>query len=393
MNKLTIVHFSQDFTCGKPQLGGYGRIFNLINDGNIHIVFTNSKNDDLQEIETQLSDNILIIQLPLTLTKSNIIKRYREVNAVGIFIKNYLRRKKINPDIFFSHSQMPNFFCLQRARNHFDRQIPLLWELNAIWGAVGGGGVKNKISLYVLKYFENKIIKIADGLVFQTNGALNWVKNEYKRSFNSYLVLSNAVNINNSIQNNERTPSPLRRIMVNGLFDTMNGLGTMASYLKNSQILNVEIHFYGDGPWTEEIKSYSNSSTVFFHGAIPRNEIEKKYSEFDFILIPRNAAIEADLFIPSKLLDAMANGVVPIVTNVAGMTEVVSETEGIIINPNSVDEISNAIDIVCNISHEVWRLKSTASIRKVKENYSWTENYKKLNSFYRDVINRKQKIK
>ena len=388
MKTLKIVHFSQDFTFGKPQLGGYGRILNLINDGNVHIVFTISKNDNLIELETELSDNIKIIQLPFTLTKSNIIKRYEEIKIAGNYISNYLTSKNIKPDIFFGHSQMPNFFCLRHAKNQFNKQVPLLWELNTVWGAVGGSGIKNRIALKLIKYFENKVIDIADGLVFQTKGALTWVENEYERSFNRYLVLSNAVNTNNIMENGDRNPSPRRKIMVNGLFDTMNGLGTMVSYLKSRPILNAEIHFYGAGPWAEQLKEYSNNSTVFFHGAIPRDEIEKRYLEFDFILIPRNIAVEADLFIPSKLLDAMAKGLVPIITNVVGLTEVVSVTEGIIINPNNENEISKAIDTVCIMSDEDWKVKSNASIKKVKENYSWIENYKKINSFYEDILSK-----
>ena len=41
-----IVHFSQDFRLGKPQLGGYSRILNEIEDGNTHFIFTIGFADD-----------------------------------------------------------------------------------------------------------------------------------------------------------------------------------------------------------------------------------------------------------------------------------------------------------------------------------------------------------
>ena len=52
-----IVHFSQDFRIGKPQLGGFSRILNQFADGNQHVVFTAGKLDDFYELK--INENLI----------------------------------------------------------------------------------------------------------------------------------------------------------------------------------------------------------------------------------------------------------------------------------------------------------------------------------------------
>ena len=47
MKRLTIVHFSQDFTYNKPHLGGYGRVLNMLDKNHKHIVYTTSNKNNL----------------------------------------------------------------------------------------------------------------------------------------------------------------------------------------------------------------------------------------------------------------------------------------------------------------------------------------------------------
>ena len=385
MKKLLVIHFSQDFTKGKSQLGGYGRIYNLCKDGNVHLVFTNSRQNRLVYEDYFIHQNLRVVQLPFALTRGNLFRRIVEVNRFSKEIVKFLIREKIEPDLLFGHSQLPNYFCLSGVKRQLNIHAPLLWEFNTVWGAVQGKGLKYKLAQKIICYFEKRIVINADGLVYQTESARNWIESYYSFVKKSNIVIPNAVH---EVENDRELQffENKRKILVTGLFDSMNGLGLIVSLLKTTEFKDIEFHFFGSGPWTDEIQKISDNVLVYFHGSISRDEMHSIYKKMHFILIPRLSSNEADLFIPSKLIEAMSFGVIPIITKVRGMAEVVAENEGVYIEKPELNCLKDAIEFASELASGNMKIISLRCSERVLKNYNWVENYKRIHCFYSDLI-------
>ncbi|GAB5555134.1 MAG: hypothetical protein Sapg2KO_47250 [Saprospiraceae bacterium] len=384
--RLLVIHFTQDFTYGKPQLGGYGRILNTLDPAQRHIVYTISARDNLERKNFTAGKGFEVRQMPAYMSTGRIKERLGCVRNISALMAADLKKQGLEPDIFFGHSQLPNFLILSRVKRMLKSNSPLIWEFNAIWGGINVKSLKNRLAVQIMRHFERTIVKKADALVFQTTAAQEWIKKLYGPSNGIQLILTNAVPTT-ALVNREFTekPSIPPKILVNGLFDSMNGLGLMVDYLKKYPQPPVELHFFGTGPWGEELKKLADGEKVVFHGSVSREVMQKAYLNFDFHLIPRLKRVEADLFIPSKLLEAMGKGLVPIVSKVRGMTEVVKEDEGFIIEAGSLDALASIFNKIVELSPEEWLQRSNKSQQKIKEEYLWGENHKKLANLYRNL--------
>ena len=90
--KVNIIHFSQDFSLGKPQLGGFSRIKNICNDNHKHLIFTTSLKDHLI-LKDYCMGNIRIIQIPIYIDKTNLFSRIKSNKLISKYIVNYISKK------------------------------------------------------------------------------------------------------------------------------------------------------------------------------------------------------------------------------------------------------------------------------------------------------------
>lgn len=381
-----IVHFSQDFTYGKAQLGGYGRIFNTLDVNQRHIVYTVSNRDELNRINFSVGSGFEVRQMPAFVSTGSFRERLACARNVGGLIAEDMKNLDITPNILFGHSQLVNFYILNRVKRLLALKAPIIWEFNAIWGGINVTSLKNRLVVLIMRYFERKIVKRADALIFQTTAAEEWIQKLYGRAKGKKLIITNAVPESAlSSTASLMKPSTPPKVLVNGLFDSMNGLGVLVEYLKRHPKPPVELHFYGSGPWGEELKSLSNGKEVVYHGPVPRDVMQEEYLKFDFHLIPRLKRVEADLFIPSKLLEAMAKGLVPIVSTVRGMTDVVEPEDGYIIEAGKAEALAKVFEEIVRLSQGAWMIRSERCRTKVRNQYIWGENHKKLANLYAEL--------
>lgn len=119
--------------------------------------------------------------------------------------------------------------------------------------------------------------------------------------------------------------------------------------------------------WTNEIENTYNNlnhkNDIIFVGRVPENDLYKiTASAYALTYVP----VFEGFGIP--LAEAMNCGVPVITSNVTSMPEVVEEA-GILVNPNSVDEISNAMKNICNDNNLRKELSEKSLIQAKK--FSW----------------------
>lgn len=118
------------------------------------------------------------------------------------------------------------------------------------------------------------------------------------------------------------------------------------------------------GGFTEE---YSNSgffpSNIEITGNIPVNLVIKKLDESDLFLSPTYSE-----GFSNALLEAMARGLPVVTTDVGANKDMVENKGGIIVAPNNINELCNALNDIQSI--ETRRKMSEWNIDKVYKKYT-----------------------
>lgn len=105
-----------------------------------------------------------------------------------------------------------------------------------------------------------------------------------------------------------------------------------------SHNLNYNLHIAGDGDYFEIIKKFilenNLQSKVHLYGFIENNEVYEFWGKMDIFI---NFSEREGTSI--SMLEALANGVVPILTNVSGVSKFVDEKNGFIVEPGDINQM------------------------------------------------------
>lgn len=328
-----ILHFSQDFRVGKPQLGGYSRILNQLRDGNAHIIYTIGLSQEEYEIKVSEHLKVKVVQFGLnTLNYFSLLKQPLLIIRIAWKIHQDLNLRNLKPNILVGHSQLFNFYVLLLLRNFFLKKSRIIWEFNVIWGFENEGVLKKLIRSKIQIYSQKLVSKEADGLIFQTKSCRDFIFQKYGFRKKNIIML-------NSISPTRMSNESRRRdaILVYGLFDDLNGIKFLLEFItKYSMELNFEFHFYGSGEYTFKIKHLSEVyPKIKFFGSVSKDKIPEVIQQYQFSLIPRINTLGSQLYIPTKIIELMNFGTIVIASDVNGMKEVITNNYNGLVFKNS----------------------------------------------------------
>ena len=107
---------------------------------------------------------------------------------------------------------------------------------------------------------------------------------------------------------------------------------------------------------------------------------------YDFVLIPRLNSNEANLFTPTKLIESMGMGLIPIVSDVKGMSEIVSDECGFIFKSGSVNSLVSTLNMLKSLKAVDLNKLSINSSKIIFDKYNWNSNYTLLNQLYLNLL-------
>ncbi len=195
-----------------------------------------------------------------------------------------------------------------------------------------------------------KVLKNADG-VFAVSNALKHeiiatgvtgIANKTKISWNSVDINKFSANNDNAFRKEYKLDDKPIVLFVGNLIKRKN----VESLLNAKKVANSDYHLVivGDGPLFKKLKKKvedENIRDVIFTGS--RNDVENIIPDCDVLVLPSFSESFGLV-----LIEALACGKPVIGSNVGGITEIITDDVGLLVNPNKVSSIARAIDRVIN---------------------------------------------
>ena len=256
-------------------------------------------------------------------------------------------KKHYTPDVIIVSSASPlpiwkAYFWAKRFN------AKLIFEVRDIWpmSIMELGGFKKINPLVVLlQITENFAYRVSDYVVSVLPKAFEHMKH-HGLDLPRFKYIPNGIEIKNLIKSdiNNKDAFKIGYAGTLGIANALKYLIYAANLIKES---NIEIHILGNGPEKKalmRIVNDNNISNVYFHDAVPKNEVGIFLSKMDVLYIGWHfSKIYRFGISANKLFDYLASAK-PIIHSVdAGNDPVLEAKAGISIKPESPKEIANAI--------------------------------------------------
>jgi glycosyltransferase involved in cell wall biosynthesis len=318
-------------------------------------------------------------------------REYFKITGITILrFRNFklllLKLKKIidtfGADIIYTHHEHELFFSCLTVRN-----LPIVYECHAI--SEFSLSIKERIIRYFGFMLARKRLKAV--FVLSRNSYKIFV-NEYRFNQNIVHYTPNGVNLN---EINDKfcfgANGNFEFVYAGTLYD-WQGVGIILSSAK--RILDIApdivIKFLGGGPMLIEVQSFITSNNlderVKVTGYVNKDCYIENIKNSDVVMIPRPSTIATETATPLKLFDAIKYSKPIIMSDVSGLTEVLSSQEALIYKS---DDLDGFIDCCRKIyRNKELAISLTSAARKKVENWpTHSDIAKRILSVLEAVIN------
>jgi glycosyltransferase involved in cell wall biosynthesis len=230
-------------------------------------------------------------------------------------------------------------------------------------------GLKDKLIAIPFKKVFNGLFKKARYTV-SLGGGLTTILSDRASNLT---VLPNAVNLPEPavLAGSKKFTDPQKVLFVSR-FASNKGIHILIAAIEqlnkegfaNKYVFNLA----GKGPLFEKITAEHQLDNVNFLGFVDDEDLLRLYAETDLFVLPT-------LFegMPTVVLEAMANATPIIVTDVGATAELVDDSNGYLIQKNSVAELVVALKEFYQLDKSKKTALAERSLEKVKERFTWQQ--------------------
>jgi len=265
------------------------------------------------------------------------------------------------PNIIQAHSPALNGIAAYQVAKKYN--IPFVYEVRAFWedAAVDNGSCKEGDLRYKLtKMLENYVFKKADAVTTICQGLKDDIE-QRKLTKQPVTIIPNAVNIEHFDVINEKNPQLLEKFNLTackvigfvGSFYDYEGLDLLVAAMQKlvEQDSNYRLLLVGGGvqemQLKQQVKQLGIEKQVIFTGRVPHDQVSQYYSLIDILVYPRKSMRLTELVTPLKPLEAMAQGILVLASDVGGHRELIEQGKtGCLFKSDCVDSL---IDEVTNL--------------------------------------------
>lgn len=382
---LHIIHFSQDFRKDKGQLGAFSRTYTLTKDGNKHIIFTIHFDDET--ISHDDFDHLEIISIGIG--KRELRGRFERSLSIFIGEKmlSYLLKNQIQVDILYGHAQLINFKILQFVNQKLHK--PLVWDVNTIWGLplFEEGQFLFKLYYFLFAHFA---YRKCTHLIAQTEQCKQVIHRSYGIMNNKITVVTNSVNFDRFRKRKQYCQSFSNKslnIFFVGRFDELNGIDFILDNIYLFDPKRINIHLVGSGSNLDRINHLQKAGRLKYHGVVPFSKMPEIFLEADLLLIPRIRCFGSNLFIPTKLLEGMASGLLVLGSDVGGISEVLQDDQnGFLFHSGNPEDMIEKINKITTLSSHNLQEISDSAVRTIRNHFNMKKECQTINSMYEKII-------
>jgi glycosyltransferase involved in cell wall biosynthesis len=126
---------------------------------------------------------------------------------------------------------------------------------------------------------------------------------------------------------------------------------------------DLHVEFIGNIPHTKRLK---RDNIVYWGEIKDKQELQNRIDQCDVIVAPSFSE-----GMPNVLLEAMGRGLIPIATRVGAVSVLVSEKEGLLIEPGNSLSLSTALHTMHHLPKSERQALTQAALLKVKESFLW----------------------
>lgn len=200
-----------------------------------------------------------------------------------------------------------------------------------------------------------------------------------------YLVIEGGIIIQskNDFKILKKEKKEKKEIIFTGRLDEVNGIKfCIDSFNKINKELNLELHFYGDGPLVDYIKiKNKENDKIKYKGFLCQNDILKIQKKADFLIIPRKKSLKILRYtFPSKIFEYMLSGTPVIMTDIPGLK---SEYKDNLFVINTEDEIEFAkyIEKIISLECKVLNQKASKAQEFLLKTKQWKNQAEKIENY------------
>lgn len=235
----------------------------------------------------------------------------------------------------------------------------------------------------IYKFVEKYLCRFTDLLIFESHYTANSFDDKFGCKKVKVLVNYNGIKIptTQSIQPNKMIGSLVKRIGVFGMMREEKGQDLAFDAVKRliKDGINIELHFFGDGPLKEILESQCKkeklTESIFFHGEV--SNVYENMMNMDFVLIP--SRFESFGYVAVEALSLKKS---LICSNRGGLSEIANDENAFIFSPEKQENIQTAIQQAILATEVELNIKRQLGVEYVSKTFSLDKMYSSLQESY-----------
>ncbi|WP_455436888.1 glycosyltransferase [Hungatella hathewayi] len=243
----------------------------------------------------------------------------------------------------------------------------------------------HRADLYKNQVFRKQVDQYVDNIIFISRAGMEYYLKANNQKYEQEKHRLFYLGSDSQYPINHRKSDEVLRIFSCSFLSPVKRIDKIIDVIEKIDYPNVQWRHIGDGILKKEIESYAekklsskNNISYEFLG-YQENEVVKKHMHEDNIDIFINLSESEGL--PVTFMEAMSQGIPVVTNNVGGVSEIVNNKNGILVEKDtSPDEIAQII-IMYKLHEDEQRQKRQAAYNTWKENYNATDNYRKFAQF------------
>jgi PEP-CTERM/exosortase A-associated glycosyltransferase len=335
---------------------------------------------------------------PGMLERVPVLRERAQMRALELRLLEVARELK--PDVLHAHSPVLNAFPALLVGRALD--IPVVYEIRAFWedAAVDHGTTtEGSLRYRATRAMETRAVHTVDAVTTICEGLRgDLLARGVPQS--KITVIPNAVDVENfafGVPGDDALRASLgltgKRVLgFLGSFYAYEGLDLLLRALPSilQQAPDVAVLLTGGGPQEENLKKQAQElglqDHVIFTGRVPHAEVQRYYSLVDVLVYPRHSMRLTDLVTPLKPLEAMAQGLLLVASDVGGHRELIRDGEtGVLFRAGDADDLARSVLRLLGMTDR-WPELRAAGRRFVETERTWAASVARYRDVYGSLI-------